>query len=610
MKILNTGLYACLYLLALVSFGSFATPTPNVVDVKLNDNVKIVNNSPDGLTLTAFEGQTLSLAASPKSLALKVGDVLVSDVNPLAPNGYLKMIKTLQVVGDQVKITTRDANLNELYAHGRIHVSTDVSGAISVASKDFKHQVSTVTNYAVADDTLPTSGIVLPDGDGYYRLVFSGSISDFFTLVIMKVKPRFEMVWEKEPNAIRPKFFKSVMHLDVKDVSFTGLVGFAHTITLAELELPPLSFFAGVPVVFRNKLSLQATGSVFAGGSISGGMLIDEGNVSLGTQYVRNVGWDNLSQLDLSPTFKRPTFEGSSLGASLIFPKVNFQATPYGVDNFQFFAALQSINSISYDTGTDVLNVGGINRASAGVKASFLGFINSEFSYNYDFLPYTLYEGTINGLGEVELPQPTSQTLPSDQFSDIQDSWAFHEIRFFIDHGYFAGYPDKTFRPQNRITRAEFIAMLGALVDTTENPACADRNFSDIDGHWAKDKILAMARACWTAGYPDGTFRPNNNITRQEMYAPLVSQPGLTQYDEGAMRSALTDDGDIADWAVVGMSKVFSNRIMVNYPDPDSFRPNFDATRAEVSAALYRLLVWRGNFANPWQSPFIAVDAQ
>ena len=81
------------------------------------------------------------------------------------------------------------------------------------------------------------------------------------------------------------------------------------------------------------------------------------------------------------------------------------------------------------------------------------------------------------------------------------------------DHyAYIMGYPDGTFRPNAPITRAEMskiIALFAKLDKTTDR-------FSDIAGHWAEAYIKLAAGNGWIEGYPDGSFRPNQSITRAE----------------------------------------------------------------------------------------------
>lgn len=78
------------------------------------------------------------------------------------------------------------------------------------------------------------------------------------------------------------------------------------------------------------------------------------------------------------------------------------------------------------------------------------------------------------------------------------------------------GYPDGSFGPQGAITRAEFAA-IAARFD--ENTPEGSADFSDIAGHWAAVEIAKAARNGWINGYPDGAFRPDQEITRAEAMA-------------------------------------------------------------------------------------------
>lgn len=75
------------------------------------------------------------------------------------------------------------------------------------------------------------------------------------------------------------------------------------------------------------------------------------------------------------------------------------------------------------------------------------------------------------------------------------------------------GYGDGTFRPNNNITRAEFATMVSRFFT---NYGDNESQFTDISGHWAEEAINNIAAMGWITGYGDGTFRPNNYITRAE----------------------------------------------------------------------------------------------
>lgn len=101
-----------------------------------------------------------------------------------------------------------------------------------------------------------------------------------------------------------------------------------------------------------------------------------------------------------------------------------------------------------------------------------------------------------------------------NSFPDVaSDRWSNNAVSTAETAGIISGYPDGTFRPGNKITRAEF-ATIAAQFDSTEYTG-ADK-FTDISGHWASDYINRAAVRGWISGYPDGTFKPNQYITRAE----------------------------------------------------------------------------------------------
>ena len=79
------------------------------------------------------------------------------------------------------------------------------------------------------------------------------------------------------------------------------------------------------------------------------------------------------------------------------------------------------------------------------------------------------------------------------------------------------GYPDGTFKPNAPITRAELAVVLTRLSVLVQLSAdVSPKTFSDVKGHWAESEIKTAADNGWIAGYDDGTFRPDNSITRAE----------------------------------------------------------------------------------------------
>ncbi len=99
-------------------------------------------------------------------------------------------------------------------------------------------------------------------------------------------------------------------------------------------------------------------------------------------------------------------------------------------------------------------------------------------------------------------------------FPDVEaDRWSFNDISTMYKGGYVAGYDDGMFYPAKPITRAEFVTIIHNFAPMEVNSYA---KFSDIEGHWAEKYIEKSAGLSWVTGYEDGTFRPNQPITRAE----------------------------------------------------------------------------------------------
>lgn len=102
----------------------------------------------------------------------------------------------------------------------------------------------------------------------------------------------------------------------------------------------------------------------------------------------------------------------------------------------------------------------------------------------------------------------------TNSFSDISaDAWYNNAVSTLTNAGIISGYPDGTFRPDAAITRAE----LAAIASRFDELSGGESRLTDISGHWAEDYINSAYSKGWVDGYPDGTFRPDQNITRAEV---------------------------------------------------------------------------------------------
>lgn len=182
----------------------------------------------------------------------------------------------------------------------------------------------------------------------------------------------------------------------------------------------------------------------------------------------------------------------------------------------------------------------------------------------------------------VLLPAPVQAAT----LTDIKGHWAESYIRKAVERGYVAGYDDNTFRPGNPITRAEFCKMLVGALGLS---ATANISFSDVAAtQWFYKDVQKAAAAGFIAGYENGTFLPNNRITRQEaavVIARLMAEPSSLREP-----TALSDYKTIADWARQGVIHVFSKGYMVG-DNLKKFNPKGNLTRAEAVKIIESLLV-------------------
>jgi hypothetical protein len=100
-------------------------------------------------------------------------------------------------------------------------------------------------------------------------------------------------------------------------------------------------------------------------------------------------------------------------------------------------------------------------------------------------------------------------------FSDVeQGKWYTQAIAYLASQDIVHGYPDGTFKPDQPITRAEFAKMIAGF-DSLEEVSY--NVFTDVDGHWATGFINSAAAKGWVSGYPDNTFKPEGSSTRAEI---------------------------------------------------------------------------------------------
>jgi hypothetical protein len=176
---------------------------------------------------------------------------------------------------------------------------------------------------------------------------------------------------------------------------------------------------------------------------------------------------------------------------------------------------------------------------------------------------------------------------PEDAFNDIAGHWAKNNIKKLVILGAINGYDDGTFKPDNTVTRAEFATILmKALIKSSKLTLQSGKVFADTEGHWAQEYITSAASYGIVGGYDDGTFGPDDLITREQMAVMIVKAVKLAPATGTAQ---FADSGSISGWARDAVTAATENGVMKGYPD-STFNPQGNATRAEAVTAILNAL--------------------
>ncbi|WP_179097697.1 S-layer homology domain-containing protein [Paenibacillus sp. FSL H7-0331] len=153
-----------------------------------------------------------------------------------------------------------------------------------------------------------------------------------------------------------------------------------------------------------------------------------------------------------------------------------------------------------------------------------------------------------------------------------------------VHQAYMTGYPDGTFGPEKPITRAEMATVLVRLFDKYKSVKPAAKVFTDAaQTHWAKSAIDRAADSGLMDGYPDGSFKPEQTITRAET-ATIAAR--LSTATEGAGGDSFSDTS--GHWAAAAIVKAKAAGVVNGYED-GTFRPEQTLTRAEAVTMFNKL---------------------
>lgn len=185
------------------------------------------------------------------------------------------------------------------------------------------------------------------------------------------------------------------------------------------------------------------------------------------------------------------------------------------------------------------------------------------------------------GLDDQDTGMAQNETgpAPAHRFADVEpDHWSASHVDKLVQAGVISGYPDGSFRPEAQVTRYELAKMLAVLAQLEVSTEPSD--------HWAAHYVQAVVNAGLMTGTETG-FDGDAVVTRAQI-ATIIARLLADRVQPGDL-SRFSDAGDIPAWAVNGFAVAVGAGIMAGYPD-GTLNPNAPVTRAEIAKILALLM--------------------
>ena len=181
-----------------------------------------------------------------------------------------------------------------------------------------------------------------------------------------------------------------------------------------------------------------------------------------------------------------------------------------------------------------------------------------------------------------------SELCPTHHLADVLvKAWYHDAVDYVVEHGIMTGTSATTFEPNTTLSRAMVAQILYNLEG--QPTVTGESTFTDVSGHWAIDAITWAQKTGVVDGYEDNTFRPENNVTRQEFAQMMYNYAAYKDYDLSAKGdlSQFTDGDSVQEWAVTAMSWANGNAL-INGHDDGTLEPGGTTTRAQAASILMR----------------------
>ncbi len=175
--------------------------------------------------------------------------------------------------------------------------------------------------------------------------------------------------------------------------------------------------------------------------------------------------------------------------------------------------------------------------------------------------------------------------------------WASCDINKLTENNVVVGYPDRTFKPNMPVSRAEFASMAVKGLNLNDNFDCPQTNFKDVPkSHWANKVVNKSVSEGLMRGYPNNMFKPDHPVSRAEALT-ILSKGVKCDIDDCKAQEILNkycDGNQVPTWAAIPVAKSLNAGALSDSPSPTQIRPNADASRAELASMLEQVRIAGG----------------
>lgn len=252
--------------------------------------------------------------------------------------------------------------------------------------------------------------------------------------------------------------------------------------------------------------------------------------------------------------------------------------TPVTSENFEKHAlsAISSISSIEkYYPIQDALLILYPDAIRQAIK---YGTVSKDLQPVVDTVKRIVFDNNLLESGTTSPQEP----IPSFSFSDLPTThWAYNSVNVLAENFILNGYLDGTFKPEANITRSEFAKIIVSATGVLDSSASS--SFSDVpENEWYYYYVSSAYKAGYITGYPDGTFRPNDYITRADICTIVSRSLGSPSTISGTQFS---DDNLIPSYAKIPVYALVKKGI-INGMGDGKFAPTAFATRAQTAKII------------------------